>query len=68
MDNLQIELAKLRRDANLTESIEDVDKILEQLEAAREQIVQGKSGLSEPGRTSSLKLCHTPAFLPIYRC
>lgn len=42
MDNLQIELAKLRRDANLTESIQDVDKILEQLEAARESIIQGR--------------------------
>jgi len=41
MDSLLIELAKLRRDANLTESIQDVDKILEQLEAARESIVQG---------------------------
>ncbi|TVY49837.1 LisH domain-containing protein [Lachnellula occidentalis] len=40
MDNLLIELAKLRRDSNLTESIQDVDKILEQLEAARESIVQ----------------------------
>lgn len=42
MDNLLIELAKLRRDSNLTESIQDVDKILEQLEAARESIVQGR--------------------------
>jgi hypothetical protein len=50
MDNLQIELAKLRRDANLTESIQDVDKILEQLEAARESIVQGESLLPVPGR------------------
>jgi FtsZ-binding cell division protein ZapB len=41
MDILQVELAKLRRDANLTQSIQDVDKIIEQLEAARESIVAG---------------------------
>ncbi|TVY42450.1 LisH domain-containing protein [Lachnellula subtilissima] len=46
MDNLLIELAKLRRDANLTESIQDVDKILEQLEAARESIVQDPNSAS----------------------
>jgi hypothetical protein len=44
MDALQVELAKLRRDANLTQSIEDVDKIIEQLERAREAIVAGKKG------------------------
>lgn len=43
MDLLQIELAKLRRDANLSQSIEDVDKIIEQLEKARETIAAGKS-------------------------
>ena len=41
MDALQIELAKLRRDANLTQSIQDVDKIIAQLENARETIVSG---------------------------
>lgn len=41
MDSLQIELAKLRRDANLSKSIEDVDSIIEQLERAREAIVSG---------------------------
>ncbi|TVY13849.1 LisH domain-containing protein [Lachnellula arida] len=46
MDNLLIELAKLRRDSNLTESIQDVDKILEQLEAARESIVQDPNSAS----------------------
>ncbi|TVY62713.1 LisH domain-containing protein [Lachnellula suecica] len=46
MDTLQIELAKLRRDANLSESIQDVDKILEQLEAAREAIVQDPNSAS----------------------
>jgi len=39
MDHLQIELAKLRRDANLKQSMEDVDKIIEQLERARETII-----------------------------
>lgn len=41
MDALQLELAKLRRDANLTQSIEDVDRIIAQLEKARESIVSG---------------------------
>ena len=41
MDVLQVELAKLRKDANLTQSIEDVDKIIEQLERARESIFTG---------------------------
>ena len=44
MDALQLELAKLRKDGNLTQSIEDVDKIIEQLERAREAIVAGKKG------------------------
>ncbi|KAK0128156.1 hypothetical protein ONS95_000139 [Cadophora gregata] len=39
MDHLQIELAKLRRDANLKQSMDDVDKIIEQLEKARETII-----------------------------
>ena len=41
MDHLQIELAKLRRDANLKQSMDDVDKIIEQLERARETIIAG---------------------------
>ena len=41
MDSLQIELAKLRRDANLYKSIEDVDSIIEQLERARQAVVSG---------------------------
>jgi hypothetical protein len=41
MDALQLELAKLRRDANLSQSIQDVDKIIAQLENARESIVLG---------------------------
>ena len=47
MDVLQVELAKLHRDANLTQSIEDVDNIIAQLERARESIVAGKK--SSPG-------------------
>lgn len=39
MDSLQVELAKLRRDANLKKSIDDVDSIIAQLEAARGTIV-----------------------------
>jgi hypothetical protein len=41
MDILQDELAKLHRDGNLNQSIQDVDKIIEQLERARESIVAG---------------------------
>jgi len=41
MDVLQRELAKLRRDATLSQSINDVDKIIEQLEKARETIAAG---------------------------
>lgn len=41
MDLLQTELARLRRDANLTKSIEDVDRIIEQLCKAKETIVAG---------------------------
>lgn len=42
MDHLQIELAKLRRDANLKQSMDDVDNIIEQLERARETIIAGR--------------------------
>jgi hypothetical protein len=42
MDPLLLELAKLQRDGNLKQSIEDVDKIIEQLEKARDTIVAGK--------------------------
>ncbi len=42
MDILQHDLKKLRQDANLQQSIQDVDKIIEQLERAREQIVESK--------------------------
>jgi hypothetical protein len=45
METLQLELAKLRRDANLTQSIEDVDKIIAQLEKARESIVAGMDSI-----------------------
>jgi hypothetical protein len=50
MDPLLTELAKLQRDGNLRQSIDDVDKIIEQLEKARETIVAGKdrSGPFEP--------------------
>lgn len=42
MDVLQLELARLQRDANLSQSIQDVDSIIEQLERAREAIVAGE--------------------------
>jgi hypothetical protein len=42
MDSLQDELAKLRRVANLSQSIEDVDKIIQQLERARGTIEAGE--------------------------
>lgn len=41
MDALQIELARMAKGATLGQSIEDVDKILEQLVAAREAIANG---------------------------
>jgi hypothetical protein len=42
MDALQIDVAKLRRDAGLDQSIADVDKIIAQLEGARTSIVNGR--------------------------
>ena len=41
MDALQQEASKLRKDANLQDSIDDVERIIEQLERAREAIVAG---------------------------
>ena len=45
MDSLQDELAKLRRDASLSQSIQDVDKIIQQLEKARGTIEAGESAI-----------------------
>lgn len=42
MDILKNDLAKLQKDANLEQSMRDVDKIIEQLERTREQIVESK--------------------------
>lgn len=42
MDVLEGELAKLQREASLSQGVDDVDKILEQLLAAREAIAAGK--------------------------
>jgi len=42
MDALQQEASKLRKGANLQDSIDDVDKIIEQLERTREAIVAGR--------------------------
>lgn len=43
MDALELELARLQRDATLSQSIEDVDKILAQLLEARESIATGRT-------------------------
>ena len=45
MDGLQLELAKLQKDANLGQTISDVDKIIEQLEKARDTITAGKCAI-----------------------
>jgi hypothetical protein len=55
MDVLQIELAKLRKDGNLSQSIQDVDKIIEQLERAKAAIVEGMLDISsKPTRAVEL--------------
>jgi hypothetical protein len=41
MDVLEAELARLQREATLSQSVEDVDKILEQLCMARDSIAAG---------------------------
>jgi hypothetical protein len=60
MDVLQIELAKLRRDANLSQSISDVDLIIEQLERARETIVESMSFSSNTLLHLVARGCETP--------
>jgi prefoldin subunit 5 len=45
MEILQDELAKLRRESSLSQSIDDIDKIIEQLERARESVLAGKEVL-----------------------
>ena len=45
MEALQLELAKLRRDSHFTQSIDEVDKIIAQLERAKETIVAGMRAL-----------------------
>jgi hypothetical protein len=42
MDVLETELARLHGEATLSQSIEDVDKILEQLCRARDSIAAGE--------------------------
>jgi hypothetical protein len=41
MDVLETELARLQRDATLSQTVEDVEKILEQLCRARDSIAAG---------------------------
>jgi hypothetical protein len=43
MDALETELIRLQRDATLFQSVEDVDKILEQLCRARDSIAAGEN-------------------------
>jgi E3 ubiquitin-protein transferase RMND5 len=57
MDPLLLELAKLQRDGNLKQSIEDVDKIIEQLEKARETIVAGKEPISFESAAVASEAC-----------
>jgi hypothetical protein len=57
MDPLLLELAKLQKDGNLKQSIEDVDKIIEQLEKARETIVTGKWPTSCESETAGSGAC-----------
>jgi hypothetical protein len=52
MDPLLIELAKLQKDGNLKQSINDVDRIIEQLEKTRETIVAGKRPVSCEGKVA----------------
>lgn len=42
MDALEKDLARLAKEATLSQSVEDVDKILEQLVQAREAIANGQ--------------------------
>jgi hypothetical protein len=56
MDPLLLELAKLQKDGNLKQSIDDVDKIIEQLERARETIVAGKRPISSEPAVVEVKL------------
>jgi hypothetical protein len=56
MDPLLLELAKLQRDGNLKQSIEDVDKIIEQLEKARDTIVAGKEARPTESEVAGVKL------------
>ena len=42
MDVLETELSRLRQDASLSQSVDDVDSILEQLFQAKDAIASGK--------------------------
>jgi hypothetical protein len=57
MDPLLLELAKLQRDGNLKQSIEDVDKIIEQLEKARDTIVAGKEARPTESEVAESEAC-----------
>lgn len=69
MDALQLELAKLRRDANLSQSIQDVDNIIAQLENARESIVSGmKPFLSSFGVADNSLECNRSTTSLAFSC
>jgi tetrahydromethanopterin S-methyltransferase subunit B len=60
---LKNDLAKLRSDASLQQSIQDVDKIIEQLERTREQIMESK----KPGMPPWIQL-PPPFTIRHHRC
>lgn len=67
MDPLLLELAKLQKDGNLRQSIEDVDKIIDQLEKARETIVTGKWPISCESERAGSGVCLILAIAEFYQ-
>jgi len=71
MDVLQQEASKLQKAANLQDSIDDVDKVIEQLERAREAILAGmdisycifSEPQSQENYTKTLELLAEPILL-----
>jgi hypothetical protein len=67
MDPLLTELAKLQKDGNLKQSIDDVDKIIEQLEKARETIVAGKDQRSIEPEVAGSEACSYRTIADFYQ-
>lgn len=67
MDPLLTELAKLQKDGNLKQSIDDVDKIIEQLEKARETIVAGKDQRSIEPEVAGSEACSIGTIADFYQ-